>query len=336
MDVELLDVAADRVERQRAYHRGHVPFPNTPDLAKLDQRLAEKGLAKGSAIFVRIFKATSELELWMQKGEAFVLLDTYPICHWTGSVGPKLKEGDRQSPEGFYSVTDRQTRLVGRWQRAFNLGFPNLHDQLNKRTGSFILIHGGCSSIGCFAMTEQVQDEIYELAAAALKRGQGRFHVHVFPFRMTDAAMAENAEHAWSPFWRELKPAYDSFERTRVPPRVGVCHHRYQAVDGEPGSTGDGEALSMWRPAPAGNGDGQVCLEPERRANQTSQTLSASRTAETVDVARPATKKVRRAAAPGGASREAGGSAAETGGPEIPNGFDAPRRRAGSAASSGG
>lgn len=238
LEIELRDFAPDRVERQRAYTRGEMPLPATPKLQHLDARLAAKGLAKGNPIFIRIFKASSELELWMQKGDRFTLLDTYPICHWTGTLGPKLREGDKQSPEGFYSVANRQMRLVGRWQKAFNIGYPNPYDQHAKRTGSFILIHGGCSSVGCYAMTEQVQEEIYALADAAIKAGQQRFHVQVFPFRMTPQAMEVFEGHTWLPFWNELKVGYDSFERTRIPPRVGLCGERYHVTDGEAGEVG--------------------------------------------------------------------------------------------------
>ncbi len=239
LEVVLHDVAPDRVERQRRFARGELPLPGTPDLSDLDARLKDKGLAKGRAIYVRLFKAESELELWLQNdGGTFSKLATYPICHWTGSIGPKLKEGDKQSPEGFYSVGIPQTRLVGRWRRAFNLGFPNQHDQLLSRTGSYILVHGGCSSVGCFAMTDQVQNEIYGLATAALKGGQARFQVHIFPFRMTEDNMARFADHDWAHSWADLKPAYDSFERTRVPPMVALCGVRYKVADGLPGETG--------------------------------------------------------------------------------------------------
>jgi murein L,D-transpeptidase YafK len=251
LDVELNDVAPDRVERQRAFVRGELPLKGTPQVGQIDERLKDRGLARGRAIYIRIFKAESELELWMQnQSGTFTLLATYPICHWTGTIGPKLREGDKQSPEGFYSVGYPQTRLVGRWRKAFNLGFPNLHDQLLKRTGSYILIHGGCSSVGCFAMTDPVQQEIYELAQAALTNGQERFHVHIFPFRMTKENLARHSTHEWAHTWADLKPAYDSFERTRIPPKVIVCGVRYQVFDGLPGETGGGERrLAVLRPA---------------------------------------------------------------------------------------
>ncbi len=255
LEIVLNDVAADRVERQRAFVREELPLPGTPDLDSLDQRLAERGLERGNPIYIRIFKASSELELWMRnKAGVFTLLATYPICHWTGSVGPKLKEGDKQSPEGFYSIGWPQTRLVGRWRKAFNLGFPNRHDQLLDRTGSYILIHGGCSSVGCFAMTNQVQNEIYGLANAALNAGQNRFDVHIFPFRMTEENLARHALHPWAHTWADLKPAYDSFERTHVPPKVVVCGVRYQISDGLPGETGSTERrMPLLRPASAGS-----------------------------------------------------------------------------------
>ena len=262
LEIVLNDVAADRVERQRHFVRGELPLPATPDLGKLDERLSAKGLGKGRAIYIRIFKAESELELWMQNGSgSFTRFATYPICHWTGSIGPKLKEGDKQSPEGFYSIGARQTRLVGRWRRAFNLGFPNRHDQLLNRTGSYILIHGGCSSTGCFAMTDPVQDEIYGLARAALAGGQQRFQVHIFPFRMTAANLARHTAHEWAHTWADLKPAYDSFERTHIPPRVVLCGVRYKVADGLPGETGSAEArMPVLRPPQNERKDGATLV----------------------------------------------------------------------------
>lgn len=237
--IELKDVAPDRVDRQRAHGYGLLPLPGTPDLARLDERLALKGLTLGSPIYVRIYKVESELELWMLKGDQFVLLDTYPICHWSGTLGPKQREGDAQAPEGVYTVSQRQMRLRGRWQKAFNLGFPNPLDQIHSRTGSFILVHGGCSSVGCFAMTNPVIDEIYRIARAALSGPQERFHVHVFPFRMTAANMARYHDPEWREFWTNLKEVHDTFERTHRLPRIGICEQRYLVDEGRPGEFGN-------------------------------------------------------------------------------------------------
>ncbi len=227
LTIELKDVAPDRIERQRAASSGNLPLPGTPDLASFEQRLASKGLKAGSAVFIRIFKAESELEVWIRSGSQFVLLDTYPICHWSGTLGPKQSEGDKQTPEGFYEVSRKQLHLIGRHPRSLNLGFPNAVDKSLHRTGSYILVHGGCSSVGCIAMTNAVVAEIYELAARALKSGQDRVHVHVFPFRMTEANLDTHKSNEWYSFWSNLKEGYDAFEQTRVPPNVGSCEKRY-------------------------------------------------------------------------------------------------------------
>jgi len=170
---------------------------------------------------------------------------TYPICHWTDSLGPKLREGDKQSPEGFYTIGRRQIRHLGRWREAINLGFPNLHDKRLSRTGSYILVHGGCSSTGCYAMTEPAAKVIHRLATAAIRGRQANFQVHVFPFRMTEANMAEHSQSRWSDFWRDLKAGYDAFEETRLPPRIGVCRQRYVVAKASPGARSDGPLMAV-------------------------------------------------------------------------------------------
>ncbi|MEO0730982.1 MAG: murein L,D-transpeptidase family protein, partial [Pseudomonadota bacterium] len=190
--------------------------------------LRTAGLKRGDHVFIRIFKEESELELWMAKDGRYVRFATYPICFWSGSLGPKLFEGDKQTPEGVYTVGRRQLGLIGRWPRSLNLWFPNAYDKANDRTGSYILIHGGCSSIGCYALTDDVLDEVHGLVSRAVRRGGQRLmHVHAFPFRMTEANLARHAGSKWTGFWRDLKVAYDIFNETKIPPQVGVCDTRY-------------------------------------------------------------------------------------------------------------
>ena len=273
--IELDDVAPDRIERQRAFARGTLPSASVPDLDDLGERLAELGLSEGSPILIRIFKAESELELWMRKGTAYVLKATYPICHWTGTLGPKLREGDKQSPEGFYTVGRRQMRHLGRWRHAFNIGFPNLHDKRLDRTGSYILVHGGCSSTGCYAMTQPVQQVIYRLAASALRGRQKNFQIHIFPFRMTDDNMAAHAESPWMDFWRDLKVGYDAFEATRQPPRIGICGQRYVVARASPGARTDGplRRIDPGKPEAAGF-DTSRCGIPIAQPSETAPTAS--------------------------------------------------------------
>lgn len=200
----------------------------TPDLNRLEQRLAAKSMTLGMPVFMRIFKQEFEVELWMKRGDRFALFATYPICNFSGDLGPKLREGDHQSPEGFYTVDAKALNPNSRWHKSFNLGFPNAFDRAHERTGSFLMVHGGCSSVGCYAMTDPVIDEIWRLITAAFNGGQPRFQAQVLPFRMTDVALAQRSDAPWSPFWHDLKAGYDAFETTGLPPRVHVCKGRYQ------------------------------------------------------------------------------------------------------------
>ena len=240
VSIELRDDAPDRIERQRAAAIGNLPLPGTPDTAQFAARLAAQGLKPGLPAFLRIFKAQSELEVWMEKDGAYVLFATYPICHWSGTLGPKIREGDKQTPEGFYTITARQLHRLGRWTRALNLGFPNAFDESLKRDGSYILVHGGCSSVGCFAMTNAVIDEVWQLVTAALSGGQKRFQVQVFPFRMSDANLEQHSQSPHAQFWRDLKTGHDLFDNGNVPPRVSVCGRRY--VFDAAGNVMDGSA----------------------------------------------------------------------------------------------
>jgi murein L,D-transpeptidase YafK len=211
----------------KARFRSGETLPGTPDLARLDTRLAAKGLSLGDPVFIRIFKLDSELELWIKKDGRFVRFATYPICLWSGRLGPKLKEGDRQAPEGFYTVDSDALNPNSRMHRSFNLGFPNAFDQAHGRTGSFLMVHGGCASVGCYAVTDPVVDEIWRLVTAALDKGQPRFAVHVFPFRMTERNLRLRRGQEWDGFWANLKQGYDLFETAHVPPAVAVCQGRY-------------------------------------------------------------------------------------------------------------
>jgi murein L,D-transpeptidase YafK len=225
--IELKDVAADRVERQRAAASGALPLPNTPNVAEFSDRLRAAGLKVTSPIIIRVFKAESELEIWKEKDNEFVLFATYPICHWSGTTGPKLRDGDKQAPEGFYTVGRHQTHHQGRWPKSLNIGFPNILDQSLTRTGSDILIHGGCSSVGCFAMTNPVMDEIQTLTEAALESGQDVVPVQVYPFRLTAENMLAHSDSPWLNFWQNLKQGYDAFEQSHKPVAVSVCEGRY-------------------------------------------------------------------------------------------------------------
>ncbi|MBC8012527.1 MAG: murein L,D-transpeptidase [Methyloceanibacter sp.] len=190
--------------------------------------LAEKGMTEQQPILVRIFKAESELEVWKAKDDGrFYLFKTYPICSYSGGLGPKVEQGDRQSPEGFYLVSQEQLNPRSKYYLAFNMGFPNTYDRAYGRTGANLMVHGDCTSSGCYAMTDAVIEEIFILAREALQAGQPAFQVQAFPFRMTPANMTAHKDDKWYDFWKNLKEGYDYFEISRLPPKVAVCEKRY-------------------------------------------------------------------------------------------------------------
>jgi murein L,D-transpeptidase YafK len=206
--------------------------PTGRSLAPLSDKLVSdiesKQMDKGSPILARLFKEESEVEIWKQNREGqFALLKTYPICRWSGDLGPKIKEGDRQAPEGFYTITRGQMNPNSNYYLAFNTGYPNAFDRAWGRTGSELMVHGDCSSRGCYAMTDEQIQEIYALARESFFGGQKEFQFEAFPFRMTALNMARHRNNPNFAFWKELKEGYDDFEATHQEPKVAVCEKRY-------------------------------------------------------------------------------------------------------------
>lgn len=200
--------------------------------APLQQRFDALHARMGDEVFVRIFKEESVLEVWIKTKQNFELLKTYPICAYSGGLGPKLKEGDEQAPEGFYQVDKRALNPNSKFHLAFNLGYPNAYDRAHGRTGSFLMVHGNCVSVGCYAMTDARIEEIYALVEAALDNGEAYVPVHIFPFRMTKANLMAYHDDRWSEFWGNLQEGYDYFEAKKRPPQIDVCDKCYAIHEG--------------------------------------------------------------------------------------------------------
>ena len=196
--------------------------------AEMKAELAQKNMPLESPILVRLFKEDAELEVWKQdSGGRYALLKTYPICRWSGELGPKIKEGDRQAPEGFYTITPAQMNPNSQFYLSFNMGYPNAYDKAWGRTGAHLMVHGDCSSRGCYAMTDDQIGEIYALARESFFGGQRAFQVQALPFRMTPTNFARHRNNPNMPFWRMLKEGNDQFELTRLEPKVDFCEKRY-------------------------------------------------------------------------------------------------------------
>ena len=211
---------------------GGTPAGNGRHTQPLSERmlaeLAAKNMEKESPILVRVFKDEAELEVWKQnKSGRFALLRAYPICRWSGQLGPKIKQGDRQAPEGFYTISPGLMNPNSNYYLAINTGFPNAYDRANGRTGALLMIHGECSSSGCYAMTDEQIAEIYALARESFFGGQKSFQLQAFPFRMTPLNMARHRNSPHFEFWKMLKQGNDHFEVTHLEPKVDVCEKRY-------------------------------------------------------------------------------------------------------------
>ena len=204
--------------------RGEQPVPG-----HLLRAMKARHMSAEAPILLRIFKEESELEVWKRtEGGRYARLKTYEICKWSGELGPKHKEGDRQAPEGFYFVNRGLMNPNSSYYLSFNLGFPNRFDRSYGRTGTHLMVHGACSSAGCYAMEDDQIAEIYALAREALAGGQQSFQVQALPFRMTPENMARHRDSEHFAFWENLKVGYDHFELTRQPPKVDVCERAYR------------------------------------------------------------------------------------------------------------
>jgi murein L,D-transpeptidase YafK len=208
---------------------GSLPKHMRPLDSKTRALAERKGMELRSPILIRIFKEEATLEVWkLQKSSGrYAFLKEYEICAWSGVLGPKIREGDRQAPEGFYTIRPAQMNPDSNYYLAFNMGYPNEFDRSLGRTGAELMVHGACSSRGCYSMTDENIQEIYTLGRLAFQGGQRDFQVQAFPFRMTPENLARHRDDPNMPFWMMLKEGYDHFELVGQPPKVDVCEHRY-------------------------------------------------------------------------------------------------------------
>ena len=204
-------------------NRHNVPLPKP-----LVDQMTAMGSSPAEPMMIRVFKETSELEVWKRtSGGQYALLKTYPICKWSGALGPKIQEGDHQSPEGFYDVTPALMNPKSNYFLSFNVGFPNAFDQAWDRTGTYLMIHGDCKSVGCYAMTDDGIKELYAMVRESFRGGNRTVQLQLLPFRMTETNLLRHAASPHAPFWRNLKDGTDLFDANKVPPMVEVCEKRY-------------------------------------------------------------------------------------------------------------
>ena len=197
--------------------------------APLSAQLAVKDMSLGQAIFIRILKSTDgtdkdgRLELFVKSADGtFILFKTYEVCAYSGELGPKLAQGDRQSPEGFYFIKPNSLNPNSSYHLSFNLGYPNAYDRYHGRTGDYLMVHGDCVSIGCYAMTDEGIEEMYTLVDRAFAEGQPFIRVHIFPFEMSDETLQRFSDNPNHSFWQNLQTGWKAFNDDGAPPNVEV------------------------------------------------------------------------------------------------------------------
>lgn len=199
-----------------------------PVPAETEAAMIIKSIPVEAPIYIRVFKEESELEVWKQRPNGrYALIKTFPVCRWSGGLGPKQVKGDLMSPEGFYGFTRNSLNPASKYHLSLNIGYPNALDRALGRSGSAIMVHGNCVSVGCFAMSDKLIEEIYAMVRVALDAGQTSVPVHVFPFHMTGAKIAQHSDSPSRDTWGPLKEAYGDFATSREPPSVGMCGKHY-------------------------------------------------------------------------------------------------------------
>jgi murein L,D-transpeptidase YafK len=247
--------------------RAHVPLKEA-----VVAKLKAMGSSPGEGTMIRIFKESSELEVWKRTAAGgYKHFQTYEICAWSGELGPKVKEGDRQSPEGFYTITPALLNPNSNYYLSFNTGFPNKYDRAYGRTGSNLMVHGDCSSRGCYSMTDESIAEIYALIRESFAGGNASVQLQIFPFRMTPQNLAKHASSPHLAFWKDIKEGYDRFELTKTPPAWDVCNKEY--VFDVPRTSA--EVLNAVAACPAGIGETTMTAALQQKQAADEATMAA-------------------------------------------------------------
>lgn len=197
--------------------------------AKLQRELPVLDLSVGNPVLIRTFKKESRLEMWVKPDDKneYILFRTYPICYYSGDLGPKLRTGDKATPEGFYAIRPSGMNPYSRFHLSMDIGYPNAYDRQHGRTGSLLMIHGACDAVGCFAMNNAQVEEIYYLVEQALTNGADEVPVHAFPFHLNTENLEQYKAHKWHGFWTQLQAGYRLFNQRQVPLTIGLQNGHY-------------------------------------------------------------------------------------------------------------
>ena len=190
-------------------------------------RLAGDFHAAGAAyppqsITLLVIKDTAELELWVGSESKPTYIRTYPVQALSGVLGPKLREGDRQVPEGVYRIEGLNPNSS--FHLSMKLDYPNAFDRANAllegrdQPGSDIFIHGNAASVGCLAMGDAAIEELFVLAADS---GRENIKVVIAPTDPRRAPLVASSTLPWLPaLYRDIADEFDQYPR---PTAAGIA-----------------------------------------------------------------------------------------------------------------
>lgn len=198
------------IKQQLSYPRVRQAYANKAGIVQ--QKLRSLSLDTASIeVQLRGYKTEKQLEIRVRKqgNSSWTTYATFDICAASGGLGPKIKQGDLQVPEGLYFI-DR-FNPVSAFHLSLGISYPNAQDKkrsAGQAPGGDIFIHGECASIGCLAMTNPVIEEIYLLCIWAKTAGQKQIPVQLYPFQMSDSKLNTQSKSPWFEFWKSLQMSY--------------------------------------------------------------------------------------------------------------------------------
>ncbi|MNK68211.1 L,D-transpeptidase catalytic domain [compost metagenome] len=195
--------------------------------------LVAKKIGHSPFMIINAYKAEGKLEIWLKNGsdKVYQLFKTYDFCEHSGTLGPKVIEGDGQTPEGFYYIN--VFNPMSNFHLSLGINYPNSVDNFrtgkDRKTGGDIYIHGSCVTVGCIPLTDEKIKEVYLLAMFSSDLKSKKVPVNIYPFKMTDQNMKKySAEFPTQvTFWKSLQPVFLAFEQNKTQPNVNEVKGEY-------------------------------------------------------------------------------------------------------------
>lgn len=197
----------------------------------LQVRLLLKGIREDKVrIYIRAFKMEQTVEVWARNvnDRSHQMIADYKFCNTSGRLGPKREQGDHQIPEGYYELIEFNPE--SNYHLSLKLNYPNASDSVlgnKQKYGGMIFLHGGCATVGCIPINDEMISELYVLSVMAKEAGQDSIPVHIFPARLNRPNIMSLQKSDYpdktKAFWKSLEEGYSYFEQFGRPPTILIA-----------------------------------------------------------------------------------------------------------------